>query len=151
MVMEWDEISRRLRNGTSVQILADLEGVPYKTMYNRIKYYERRDGKKYMNKRKKEAPEEKAEADPEDNPRDLLPVFKAEAVPIQQTEANPEAVPELITVTKEVYETIKYKLDCCEISIVEAREAIRQEEKRRAAWAAILERLKIEDNPEGET
>lgn len=47
-MMEWDEINRRLRNGTSVQILADLDGVPYKTMYNRIKYYERRDGKRYM-------------------------------------------------------------------------------------------------------
>ena len=47
-MMEWDEISRRLRNGTSVRILADLDGVPYKTMYNRIKYYERRDGKRYM-------------------------------------------------------------------------------------------------------
>ena len=47
-MMEWDEISRRLRNGTSVQILADLDGVSYKTMYNRIKYYERRDGKRYM-------------------------------------------------------------------------------------------------------
>lgn len=47
-MMEWDEINRRLKNGTSVQILADLDGVPYKTMYNRIKYYERRDGKRYM-------------------------------------------------------------------------------------------------------
>ena len=47
-MMEWDEINRRLKNGTSVQILADLDGVTYKTMYNRIKYYERRDGKKYI-------------------------------------------------------------------------------------------------------
>ena len=47
--MEWNEIKMRLRDGTSVQILADLEGVPYKTMYNRIKQHELKDGKTYMN------------------------------------------------------------------------------------------------------
>ena len=47
--MDWPEIKRRLtKEGTSVQILADLEGVPYKTMYQRIKWHERQDGKKYM-------------------------------------------------------------------------------------------------------
>lgn len=46
--MEWDEIKMRLRDGASVQILADLEGVPYKTMYNRIKQHELKDGKVYM-------------------------------------------------------------------------------------------------------
>ena len=46
--MEWDEIKMRLRDGASVQILADLEGVPYKTMYNRIKQHEIKDGKVYM-------------------------------------------------------------------------------------------------------
>jgi len=47
--MEWNEIKMRLRDGASVQILADLEGVPYKTMYNRIKQHELKDGKTYMN------------------------------------------------------------------------------------------------------
>ena len=47
--MEWNEIKMRLRDGVSVQILADLEGVPYKTMYNRIKQHELKDGKTYMN------------------------------------------------------------------------------------------------------
>ena len=34
--MEWEEISRRLRNGTSVSVLAELAGTTYKNMYNRI-------------------------------------------------------------------------------------------------------------------
>jgi len=60
--MEWNEIKMRLRDGASVQILADLEGVPYKTMYNRIKQHEIKDGVVYMkpeqlNKRKKKQPE----------------------------------------------------------------------------------------------
>ena len=46
-----------------MQILADLEGVPYKTMYQRIKWHERQDGKKYMpemkTKKKKKAEAEK--------------------------------------------------------------------------------------------
>lgn len=67
--MEWEEISRRLKNGTSVQILADLDGVPYKTMYNRIKYHERTSGKqlipdddKKISKKKKKIVEEIKEA-----------------------------------------------------------------------------------------
>ena len=60
--MDWTEIKRRLKDGTSVQILADLEGVPYKTMYNRIKQHELKDGVVYMkaeqlNKRKKKQPD----------------------------------------------------------------------------------------------
>jgi len=62
--MEWDEINRRLKNGASVQVLADLDGVPYKTMYNRIKYYERRDGKKYMPDNSKKPKEDKRKTDP---------------------------------------------------------------------------------------
>lgn len=60
--MEWTEIKRRLKDGTSVQILADLEGVPYKTMYNRIKQHELKEGVVYMkpeqlNTRRKKKPE----------------------------------------------------------------------------------------------
>ena len=84
-MMEWDEISRRLRNGTSVKILADLDGVPYKTMYNRIKYYERRDGKKYL---------------PESKPRKAKGATGPEE--IRDSAADPEEVkpviiPELLT------------------------------------------------------
>lgn len=47
--MEWAEIKRRLvKEGTSVQVLADLEAVPYKTMYNRIMAHQVKDGVTYL-------------------------------------------------------------------------------------------------------
>lgn len=46
--MDWDEISRRLRNGTSVSVLAELAGTTYKNMYNRIRRREQIDGKQYL-------------------------------------------------------------------------------------------------------
>jgi len=47
--MEWAEVKRRLtKEGTSVQVLADLEGVPYKTMYNRIMQHQIKDGVTYL-------------------------------------------------------------------------------------------------------
>lgn len=46
--MEWAEIKRRLREGASVQILADLNGVTYKTMYNRIMAHQIKDGVTYL-------------------------------------------------------------------------------------------------------
>ena len=46
--MEWEEISRRLRNGTSVSVLAELAGTTYKNMYNRIRRREQLDGRQYL-------------------------------------------------------------------------------------------------------
>lgn len=46
--MKWEEISRRLRNGTSVSVLAELAGTTYKNMYNRIRRREQLDGKQYL-------------------------------------------------------------------------------------------------------
>lgn len=46
--MEWEEISRRLRNGTSVSVLAELAGTTYKNMYNRIRRREHLDGRQYL-------------------------------------------------------------------------------------------------------
>lgn len=47
--MEWAEIKRRLvKEGTSVQVLADLEAIPYKTMYNRIMAHQVKDGVTYL-------------------------------------------------------------------------------------------------------
>lgn len=46
--MDWAEIKRRLLDGTSVQILADLNGVTYKTMYNRIMAHQVKDGVTYL-------------------------------------------------------------------------------------------------------
>ena len=46
--MDWAEVKRRLLDGTSVQILADLNGVTYKTMYNRIMAHQIKDGVTYL-------------------------------------------------------------------------------------------------------
>lgn len=46
--MDWAEIKRRLLDGTSVQILADLNAVTYKTMYNRIMAHQIKDGVTYL-------------------------------------------------------------------------------------------------------
>ena len=46
--MDWTEIKIRLRAGASVQILADLNGVTYKTMYNRIMAHQIKDGVTYL-------------------------------------------------------------------------------------------------------
>ena len=46
--MDWAEVKKRLLDGTSVQILADLNGVTYKTMYNRIMAHQVKDGVTYL-------------------------------------------------------------------------------------------------------
>lgn len=46
--MDWAEVKRRLLDGTSVQILADLNAVTYKTMYNRIMAHQIKDGVIYL-------------------------------------------------------------------------------------------------------
>ena len=127
--MEWDEISRRLRNGTSVQILADLDGVPYKTMYNRIKYYERRDGKRYMPESKpmkaKGATGLEEIQDSEADPEELKPVIIPEEV--QALPVIPEAI------RKEIHEKI------VECTRKEAEYAALAE-----GWKRILEHIETE-------
>lgn len=94
--MEWSEIKMRLRDGVSVQILADLEGVPYKTMYNRIKQHELKDGVVYMkpeqlNQRKKKQPEVI-----EPKPEEVRPIFVLHPTPevkiqvLEDMERGPE-------------------------------------------------------------
>ena len=46
--MDWAEVKRRLLDGTSVQILADLNAVTYKTMYNRIMAHQIKEGVTYL-------------------------------------------------------------------------------------------------------
>lgn len=60
--MDWPEVKRRLqKEGTSVQVLADLEGVPYKTMYNRIMAHQQKEGVTYLTpENTKSGPKKKA-------------------------------------------------------------------------------------------
>lgn len=95
--MEWPEVKRRLtKEGTSVQVLADLEGVPYKTMYNRIMQHQIKDGVTYLTpqnskglkrseemkaiKRKKNREAEKAQGLPE-VPKAILPAVPSADFP----------------------------------------------------------------------
>lgn len=111
--MEWAEIKRRLlKEGTSVQVLADLEAIPYKTMYNRIMAHQVKDGVTYLTpentkgmkkakaisdtKQKQAKEKEKAAGLPE------LAKASAEVVAIMETvpdgvkvEIRPEVVPKL--------------------------------------------------------
>lgn len=46
--MNWQEVKKALKDGATVEQLAEKEGVPYKTMYNRIVQHEKKDGTVYM-------------------------------------------------------------------------------------------------------
>lgn len=128
MAMQWEEISRRLRNGTSVQILAELDNVPYKTMLGRIKYHERKDGKKYITpdqlkkerKRKPKEPKEEPAPDP-------APIGeKIQDIP----EAVYKPAPK-ISVTKTVIEDIQANIN-------ENRRLSKLFETEAKCWEAIL-------------
>ena len=114
--MKWDEIKRRLKNGTSVQVLADLNGVTYKTMYNRIKWHEKQDGITYMpaeslNVKKK--PGKKPEKLPEvvkepDNIPEGVYTKKAEPRPLV-----PVSDPEREGLCPEVMEALQENFEIC--------------------------------------
>lgn len=111
--MEWAEIKRRLvKEGTSVQVLADLEAIPYKTMYNRIMAHQVKDGVTYLTpentkgmkkakaisdtKQKQAKEKEKAAGLPEDAKASAEVVAIMEAVPDGvKVEIRPEVVPKL--------------------------------------------------------
>ena len=110
----------------------------------------------------------KGKGAPEDyNPRDLLPIVKAEAVPIHCKPGKGAAVDwneirELekvgeeanIEVTPGVYEAVKERIEWCEEIINDAKAKVLFYEKERDSWAAILANIKAaksEDNPEGVT
>lgn len=105
--MDWAEVKRRLLDGTSVQILADLNGVTYKTMYNRIMAHQVKDGVTYLtpgntkglkkakaiSKTKQAQAREKEKAEAEKVGREIvegLPKFEADP---EKKPSAPEVVP----------------------------------------------------------
>lgn len=143
MAMQWEEVSRRLRNGTSVQILAELDNVPYKTMLERIKYHERKDGKKYITpdqlkkERKRKTKEPKEEPAPDPAPEKKEPEFLMKRLHLP--EDKPENIPEAvykpapkISVTKTVIEDIQANIN-------ENRRLSKLFETEAKCWEAILE------------
>ena len=87
--MEWAEIKRRLLNGTSVQILADLNGVTYKTMYNRIMAHQVKDGVTYLTPRNTKGLK-KAKA--------ISKTKQAQAREKEKAAGIPEAPPVIVTI-----------------------------------------------------
>ena len=124
--LPWEEIKKQLEAGATVQAVADLAGVPYKTMYNRIKWREKQDGKIYMlnsQLRERRKP-------------DIKPVKKAEPVPEVMPEADPEerraARPE---VSPLILADIKAKIAAFRLQEQQAR-------KMAEEWQKIFEWLK---------
>ena len=125
--MDWTEIKIRLRAGASVQILADLNGVTYKTMYNRIMAHQIKDGVTYLTPRntkglkKKKAAQKSAERSeamrgqiPAEKLPEVKPDFMTKKLHIQEEKQDiPEEVynmrrqlqPETIEELKEQYRT----------------------------------------------
>ena len=139
--MDWPEIKRRLtKEGTSVQILADLEGVPYKTMYQRIKWHERQDGKKYMpemkTKKKEKRPEVVPELPEEVKNADILTIKGMrvelsreipEEVYTNERKLMPETIEEILTMYKQ----------CCELAD--------RYKKQAEDWARIMDVMQMEE------
>ena len=159
--MDWPEIKRRLtKEGTSVQILADLAGVPYKTMYNRIKWHEKQDGVKYLNptntkveNRKRKPAAKKAGKLPEDVPK-LSESEKAagevaevmafmEAVPdgikVEIRRDCPDAVPKLPEVFNAGYKIQPETIDELNRMYFQCKQLAEKYQKQAEDWRRIME------------
>jgi hypothetical protein len=133
--MEWNEIKMRLRDGASVQILADLEGVPYKTMYNRIKQHELKDGKTYMNasalkvrggRRTTKKPDEKKVAykKPEVIEAPKQKIECREVDPVKVVHPSPEAKEAMWKMEEKIQEASEKLKAACQKVSEKLREAI---------------------------
>lgn len=106
--MEWEEISRRLRNGTSVSVLAELAGTTYKNMYNRIRRREQLDGKQYLKADQLKRPykaqggRKKAASVPEEKKNVPDPGPAVEPIGEEKAPARPEVVEKVADVPEVV-------------------------------------------------
>lgn len=97
--MDWTEIKIRLRAGASVQILADLNGVTYKTMYNRIMAHQIKDGVTYLTPRNTKGLKKKKTAQKSaERPEAMRGQIPAETVKsLAESEKIPEVKPDFMT------------------------------------------------------
>ena len=90
--MDFDEITRRIRNGADIQTLADLHGWGYTKMVQRLQYMEKKHGRQLLTpdimrpSHKKmylamKAAAEKREKEPEGKLEDLAPKIEPEPEP----------------------------------------------------------------------
>lgn len=128
--MDWAEIKRRLLDGTSVQILADLNGVTYKTMYNRIMAHQVKDGVTYLtprntkglkkakaiSKTKQAQAREKEKAAAEKVGREIvegLPKFEADPEKKSSAPEDPGKLPEVTALMPETMDEIDRNIEAC--------------------------------------
>ena len=126
--MDWAEVKRRLLDGTSVQILADLNAVTYKTMYNRIMAHQIKDGVTYLtpgntkglkkakaiSKTKQAQAREKEKAAAEKVGREIvegLPKFEADPDKKPSAPEDPGKLPEGLQ--PETVQEITYQIELC--------------------------------------
>ena len=128
--MEWAEIKRRLlKEGTSVQVLADLEAVPYKTMYNRIMAHQVKDGVTYLTPentkgmkkakaisetKQKQAKEKEKAAGLPDDMRGQIPAEMVKE--LAESEKIPEVPPEVYSsaaLMPETMDEIERNIEAC--------------------------------------
>lgn len=149
--MEWAEIKRRLKNGTSVQVLADLEAIPYKTMYNRIMAHQVKDGVTYLTpentkgmkkakaisdtKQKQAKEKEKAAGLPEDP-------GKLPEVPEDKPLIIPFPDPEKVGLCPEVMEMLRENCEAC-------RKLAESYARQASEYAHLLKRYGV-DIPEAQ-
>lgn len=101
--MDWAEIKMRLRDGASVQVLADLNAVTYKTMYNRIMAHQVKDGVEYLTPRNTKGMQ-KSKAISKTKQAQAKAKEKKAA---QKSAERPEVIPEFLTKKLHIPEEIK--------------------------------------------
>ena len=157
--MEWAEIKRRLvKEGTSVQVLADLEAVPYKTMYNRIMAHQVKDGVTYLTpentkgmkkakaisdtKQKQAKEKEKAAGLPEEM-RGQIPAEMVKA--LAESEKIPEDVPKL----PEGYEVEDETIEELNQLYFQCKQLAEKYQKQAEDWRRIMETCASWSNAKG--
>ena len=108
--MDWAEVKRRLLDGTGVQILADLNGVTYKTMYNRIMAHQIKDGVIYLTPRNTKGLK-KAKAISKTKQAQAREKEKAAGLP--EAPEDPGKLPEVTALMPETMDEIDRNIEAC--------------------------------------
>ena len=161
--MEWAEIKRRLvKEGTSVQVLADLEAVPYKTMYNRIMAHQVKDGVTYltpentkgMKKAKAISDTKQKQAKEKEKAAGLPELAKASAEVVAIMEAVPDGVkveirPEVVPKLPEGYEVEDETIEELNQLYFQCKQLAEKYQKQAEDWRRIMETCASWSNAKG--
>lgn len=153
--MDFDEITRRLRNGADIQTLADLHGWQYTKMVQRLQYMEKKHGRQLLtpeimrpSHRNKylamKAAAEKREKEPAGDLSDLAPA--PEEPPQEETARIPEEVytkqyydnkPVIIPMPKDVKYITASVLETIEAHIEESTRLANEYAADAEAWKTV--------------